>query len=220
MISSALLAKVPHIIHGFGTREETRPSNIVTAQQVHGKSIVEVTEIPSREPEGFDIVLTDRPGIAVAVKTADCLPILIVEPAARIVAAVHAGWKGTLGRVSQAAVRRIIEKGGKAENLVCALGPNMVAGCLEVEADVFQDFEKEFAGWPVLKQVLETQWLLDVALTNRLQLRETGIPEHRIDRIDLCTHCRPDLFWSYRRDGEKAGRMVSFIGLTPLVSHE
>lgn len=214
MLKSPLLEKIPGIRHGFGTRSDPRPENVVTVQQVHGVKILETVSVPDGEPEGYDIVLTDLPGLAVAVKTADCLPILMVEPKARLVAAVHAGWKGTLARVSQAAIQRIVERGGRSENLVCAMGPNMTAGCLEVEADVVQDFEKEFAGWPVLKRISETKWLLDVALTNCLQLRETGIPEHCIDRIDLCTHCRPDLFWSYRRDGEKAGRMVSFIALT------
>jgi hypothetical protein len=211
MITSPLLEKISGIAHGFGVIADPRPENAVTVKQVHGVAILEPTSVPDLEPDGYDTVLTDRPGLAVAVKTADCQPILIAEPERRIVAAVHAGWKGTLRRAVQAAVRRIVEKGGRAENLVCALGPNMAAACFEVEEDVKADFEREFPGWPVLKRLSETKWLLDVALTNRLQLKEIGVPETQIDRIDLCTHCRPDLFWSYRRDGEAAGRMVNFI---------
>jgi YfiH family protein len=214
MIVSSLLEKVPGITHGFGTISDVRPASVVTVKQVHGVRILEPESVLDSEPEGYDTVLADRSGFAVAVKTADCQPILIAEPKARIVAAVHAGWKGTLQRAVQAAVRRIVEKGGRSENLVAALGPNMGSGCFEVEADVTGDFEKEFPGWPLLKKISETKWLLDVSLANRLQLKEAGVLDARIDRIDLCTHCRPDLFWSYRRDGEAAGRMVNFIQIT------
>ncbi|HEX5038188.1 MAG TPA: peptidoglycan editing factor PgeF [bacterium] len=211
MIVSPLLQKISWIAHGFGTIADPRPANAVTVKQVHGVAILEPEAVPTSEPEDYDTVLTDRPGLSAAVKTADCQPILMVETEKKIVAAVHAGWKGTLLRAAQAAIRRIEEKGGKAENLVCALGPNMAGRCFEVEADVAGDFAKEFPGWPLLKRISETKWLLDVAQANRLQLKESGVADTRIDRIDLCTHCCPDLFWSYRRDGEKAGRMVNFI---------
>jgi YfiH family protein len=211
MIRSALLEKVAGIVHGFGTRTDEPPPNLVTSQQVHGTEILEVREIPSAPLEGYDILITGRPGIAVAVKTADCQPILMIEPQKRLVAAVHAGWKGTLQRAAQVAVRKIIERGGVLENIVACLGPNMVGRCFEVEVGVQNDFEKEFPGWPILTPKNDAKWLLDVSETNRRQLLEIGIPEKQIDRIDLCTHCRPDLFWSYRRDGEEAGRMVSFI---------
>lgn len=211
MITSPLLEKIPWIAHGFGTVADLRPENVVTVKQVHGVAILEPEAVPAAEPEGYDTVLTDRAGLAAAVKTADCQPILMVETEERIVAAVHAGWKGTLLRAAQAAIRRIEEKGGKAENLVCALGPNMAGRCFEVEADVAGDFEREFPGWPLLTKISDTKWLLDVSKANRLQLEESGVPANRIDHLDLCTHCRPDLFWSFRREGEKAGRMVNFI---------
>ncbi len=211
MIVSPLLQGVPGIAHGFGTISDAPPANVVTVKQVHGVRIWEPVEMPASEPEGYDTVLTDHPGLAVAVKTADCQPILLVEPERRLIAAVHAGWKGTLARAVQVAVRRIAERGGDLRNILAALGPNMSADCFEVEVDVASDFEREFPGWPLLKKISETKWLLDVALANRLQLEEVGVVPTHIDRIGLCTHCHPDLFWSYRRDGEQAGRMVNFI---------
>lgn len=213
MIQSPLLKKLPGVLHGFGTRGEPRPPNVVTVQQVHGKNILEAEKVPKKEPEGFDVVMTDRPGVGVAIKTADCLPILMVEPSARLVAAVHAGWKGTLIRVVEKAVERIVESGGERRNLLVALGPNIAGPCFEVEEDVKKAFEREFLDWPILKQKSERKWLLDVSETNRLQLIELGVKSPQIDRIDLCTHCRSDLFYSYRRDGEKAGRMINFIQL-------
>jgi hypothetical protein len=211
MIHSPLLQKISGVRHGFGTIADVRPENAVTVRQVHGVKILEPEKVTSQEPEGYDTVLTDRPGIAVAVKTADCQPILLVEPSRKIVAAVHAGWKGTLGRAVQVAIRRIEEKGGLAKNLVCALGPNMVVDCFEVEKDVAAEVESEFPGWPILSQVSDKKWRLDVSLANRLQLKESGVPGDQIDRVDLCTHCRADLFWSFRRDGDAAGRMINFI---------
>ncbi len=210
-MKSQLLEKVPGILHEFGTRSDPRPLKVVTVQQVHGNNIFMATKAVKKEPEGYDIIVTDQPGVGVAVKTADCLPILLVEPEARIVAAVHAGWKGTLIRVVEKAVERIEEMGGEPRNLLAALGPNMVGACFEVEEDVKKSFEREFLDWPILKKKNDKKWLLDVAETNRLQLLELGIKSSQIDRIDLCTHCRADLFWSYRRDGEKAGRMINFI---------
>lgn len=213
MIHSSLLQSVPGLEHGFGTIADARPEPVVTVKQVHGVAILEPDAVPLREPEGYDTVLTDRLGLAVAVKTADCLPVLVVEPKKKIIAAIHAGWKGTLQRATQVALRRIEDKGGDLKSLLCALGPNMVGECFEVGEDVKRDFEKEFPGWPILKQKSPDKWLLDVSLTNKLQLEEMGVTADRMDRIDLCTHCRPDLFWSYRRDAEAAGRMINFIKL-------
>ena len=191
------------------------PAGVVTTKQVHG---IEILQIPPDPPfskgGGFDILITDRPGIAVAVKTADCLPILMVEPRLGVVAAIHAGWRGTVARVAEKAVERLLVLGGRIENLVVAFGPNMASSCYEVEGEVAGSFEKEFPGWPLLTRKNDQKWLLDVAGVNLRQLSELGLSSTKIDRIDLCTHCRTDLFHSHRRDGAKAGRMVNFIRLT------
>lgn len=212
MIRAGLLEKLPGMRHGFGTRVEEYPGAPVTARQVHGAEIYEVREASTEDLNGFDVLMTERPGIAIAVKTADCLPILLADPERRLVAAVHAGWRGTVQRVVQKAVRRMMEKGASLQNLHVALGPNMGGRCYEVGSDVQSAVEREFPGAPVLVPKSE-KWLLDVGALNRWQLLEMGLPAERIERIDLCTHCRPDLFHSYRRDGEKAGRMLNLIEL-------
>lgn len=212
-IRSALLEKVPGILHGFGTKQEAAPAEAITSKQVHGVAILEVDERPTESLEGYDILLTGRPGLIVAVKTADCLPVLMADPERRIIAAVHAGWKGTAGRVVQKAIERLTILGARPERLVAALGPNMGHRCYEVQNDVASIFEKEFPGWPVLKPKSEERWWLDVAEANRRQLLESGVRSENIDRIDLCTHCRPDLFHSHRRDAAGAGRMINFIML-------
>ena len=215
MISSPLLAAFPNVMHAFGTRNsEVLPIGLVTAQQVHGTEVLFVHGTEKGEHKGFDILMTDKKGIAVGVKTADCLPILMVEPNRGLVAAVHAGWRGTTARVVEKAIQKLTLLGGHPENLAVALGPCIGGLCYEVEKDVLHAFQKGFPDWPeVLRRKSETKWLLDLAEANRRQLLLMGVKPERIDRIDLCTHCRPDLFHSYRRDGEKAGRMVSFIQL-------
>jgi len=212
MIYSDLLSQIPGIRHGFGTRNDTElPKNLVTAKQVHEASILHVTATPSSEPQGFDILVTDQKGIAIAVKTADCLPILMVEPKAELVAAVHAGWRGTVARVVEKAVATLCSLGGRMENLRVSLGPNMKGSCYEVEQDVVSVIEKEFRGWPVLTRKNETKWLLDVAQINQKQLQGMGLLAEQIEHRNLCTHCQTELFYSYRRERERAGRMINYI---------
>lgn len=215
MISSPLLGAIASIAHSFGTRgPEVLPIHLVTATQVHGTEVHFVRQVEKAVGKGFDILITDRKGIAVGVRTADCLPILIAEPVRGLVAAVHAGWRGTLARVAEKAVQKILSLGGRIENLVVSLGPCIGGRCYEVEKDVAYAFQRDFPDWPeFLKVKSPVKWLLDLASSNRRQLVQVGLKPERIDRIDLCTHCRSDLFFSHRRDGSKAGRMITFIQL-------
>lgn len=219
MISSSLFTTIPEILHTFGTRDDLLfPEGLVTAKQVHGTEIL-FAEDPGQKTikigeAGFDILITDKVGIPVAVKTADCLPLLMVDPDRKIVAAVHAGWKGTLMKVVEKAVRSLVEKGARPERLIVAMGPSMARRCYEVEEDVASEFQRQFPQYPqILKKQPAMKWLLDIPETNRLELVRLGVKPGKIDHLDLCTHCRADLFHSYRRDGEKAGRMISFIEL-------
>lgn len=219
MISSPLLTTVSGILHSFGTREDTQFSDgLVTAKQVHGTDILFAEERGQKTIKigeaGFDILITDKEGIPIAVKTADCLPLLMVDPDRKIIAAVHAGWKGTLIQVVERAVQALVKKGARSDRLLVAMGPSMARRCYEVEEDVASKFQKKFSQYPqILKKQSATKWLLDIPETNRLELVRLGVKPEKIDHLDLCTHCRVDLFHSYRRDGEQAGRMVNFIQL-------
>lgn len=215
MIQSPLLIRPDFVNHGFATREDSQfPEPLIVSKQVHGTEIC-VAQGDEKDLDGFDILMTDRPSVSVAVRTADCLPLLLVEPERRIVAAVHAGWKGTLARASEKAVKKIVAMGGRAARILAVMGPSMGKDCYEVEADVAMPFRQRFPDWwtEILTPVSGAKWLLDVPLTNSLQLKAAGVLPENIDHIALCTHCRKDLFWSYRRDGEEAGRMVNFIEL-------
>lgn len=214
MISSPLLATVPGIVHGFGTQTDADPPfpGIVTVKQVHGTYLYFVEEDRRIEKPGYDILMTAQRGTAIGVKTADCLPILLVELERRIIAAAHAGWRGTKGRIIHEVVGEIEKRGGRPENLAVALGPCIGRECYEVEQDVASLFGDVS---PYLRRKSETKWLLDLQETNRQELVAAGVRPERIDTVSLCTHCRHDLFHSYRRDGKSSGRMVNFLSLLP-----
>ena len=214
MISSPLLASVDGLLHGFGTRSEEPPPlpDLVTVKQVHGTYLYFVGEDRRIEKPGYDILMTGQPGTAIGVRTADCLPILMVEPEKRLVVAAHAGWRGTSARIAREVVGEIVKRGGRPERLAVALGPCIGGDCYEVEQDVVHGLEGIDPS-PFLKRKSETKWLLDLQEANRRELIGCGVPPERIDKMTLCTHCRGDLFHSFRRDSNSAGRMVNFIQL-------
>lgn len=215
MIHSPLLSTVEGTIHGFGTRTDSElPTSVVTVKQVHGTYLYFVGEDRRIEKPGYDILMTGQRGTPIGVKTADCLPILLVETEKRIVAAAHAGWRGTASCIIRELLEEIQKRGGRPENLSVSIGPCIQGSCYEVGGDVVREFD---GAWQdparFLRRSSETKWHLNLQEANRLALIEGGVRPERIDTISLCTHCRPDLFHSYRRDGEQAGRMVNFIQL-------
>lgn len=193
------------------------------------------------QPEG-DALLTDQAGILLSVRTADCLPLLLVDPKRRAVAAVHAGWRGALGRIIEKTAGEMCRVyGSQPSRLLAVLGPSIRACCYQVGKDVEEAFHGRFpnadkffhkrpgqaAGRP------ETRFLsflgeppgrsadpepsshLDLVAVAEDQLRGAGLARCRVAAVDLCTACRPDLFYSHRRDGNGTGRMAAVIGIRP-----
>jgi YfiH family protein len=161
-------------------------------------------------------VVTGLPGILLIVKTADCLPVLLVDPGRRVVAAVHCGWKGTLARLLEKTVAVMSSRcGSHPASLLAALGPCIGADCYEVGPEVREHFLA--AGFPSsLFRSLSGQrsrYLFDLRGANLYVLRRLGVPAQKIFSANVCTHCAPRLP-SYRRDRQKAGRMLSFIGIS------
>jgi YfiH family protein len=194
-------------------------------------------------PAGYlrgDGLLTDTPKLLLGVKTADCVPILLADVKRRAVAAVHAGWRGSLARIAEKAVGRMrMEFGSRPRDLVAALGPAIGPCCYEVGAEVTKAFAAQFAKageWfhgSFEKIVSEDspnplRWLqmtppghdappptvcLDLRAANRWQLAQAGVPERQIFVSDLCTACRSDLLFSHRRERGKTGRLMAVIGI-------
>ena len=180
-------------------------------KQVHGTDIIRARE--GGCVGNGDAVVTDTPGLPIAVFSADCVPLLIYDPDGRRLAAAHAGWRGTARSVTRAAVEALAAAGGMPERFLAAVGPSIGPCCYEVDKPVIarldQAFPRRWGGW--VRSVGLGKWMLDLWTANEDQLRSAGIRGDRIDNPRLCTGCRTDLFYSYRRGHN--GRLVSIAAL-------
>lgn len=199
------LDALPWLIHGFGTRRSAIPSlfeNLATLKQVHSDSCISADGRGGVLGQG-DALLEDAPGAVIAVKTADCVPILLVDERNRAVAAVHAGWRGSVARIALRAVQAMSRRfATNPRDLHAAIGPAIGVCCYEVGPEVAAQFG------------IEGRAHIDLAAANRAQLLESGVTADRIYTSNLCTMCRPEEFHSFRRDREAAGRLYSFAGIT------
>jgi YfiH family protein len=216
---------IPFLVHGFGTKywkeedfkrhEELRDFRLQFLRQIHSDIIHIIDKIPVQRLTG-DAMLTRRKGVLLIIKTADCLPILMVDRTQKAVAAVHCGWKST----SRGLIRKVVKSmemqfGCESSSLLIAMGPCIGRCCYEVGDDVRQEFERNglSLGPLHLHTSQREKYFLDLKEANGLQLVDVGVSESKISELDLCTHCDDDLL-SYRRDRKSSGRMLSFIGLS------
>ncbi len=194
----------PWLVHGFGTRLADIPASfaqLATLKQIHSASCVAAEGRPGLLGEG-DALLENQNGSVVAVKTADCIPVLLVDERLRAVAAVHAGWRGTVARIAAEAVAAMGRRfGTRAKDLHAAIGPGIGKCCYEVGAEVAARFGGQGRGH------------IDLADANRRQLEELGVTGRHIYASNLCTMCGGEEFFSFRRDQDAAGRMYSFAGI-------
>jgi YfiH family protein len=188
--------------------------------QVHGVDVRVVRDDgdPQSEKERCDALMTKLPGVLLGVKTADCVPVLLADARRRACAAVHAGWRGTLSGVVKHALARMREEfGTDPAEVRAAIGPAARACCYEVGPEVVAAFRAKFSNADSL--FVPTRGghaLADMQLANREQLLESGVAPGRVHTLPLCTICRPELFFSYRRDKKlhgKTGRLLSVIGM-------
>jgi purine-nucleoside/S-methyl-5'-thioadenosine phosphorylase / adenosine deaminase len=195
------LSQLDWLDHGFGNRHFERPATFTTVHQIHSDIAVHADR-PRCPPDG-DALLSDTPGRIVAVKTADCVPILLADARHRAVAAVHAGWRGTASRIVQKTIGAMAARWDtRAPDLHAAIGPAIGVCCYEVGPEV----AVQFTG-------LNQRAHVDLEDENRRQLLAAGLDPLQIWAAGLCTFCGPEAFHSFRRDREAAGRMISFIGV-------
>ncbi|HEX5706366.1 MAG TPA: peptidoglycan editing factor PgeF, partial [Pyrinomonadaceae bacterium] len=191
--------------------------------QVHGvdvRVVGDAADARSREESEqtyCDALATRSPGVLVGVKTADCVPVLLGDAVTGACAAVHAGWRGTLARiVARTLVRMEEEFGTRARDVCAAIGPAARGCCYEVGPEVVEAFTSEFErGREWFAPTSDGRALADLHRANRAQLEEAGVAPRSIHVAPLCTICRPDLFFSYRRDRPlygRTGRLLSVIG--------
>jgi YfiH family protein len=238
---SSLLAAFPEVVHGFFGRQggvSPEPfaslnlsfavgdqrglvvrnrdlvqqalelTALVSAKQVHGcrESLVTGANAAAEEIPEADILITSQPGLGLLIKEADCQAVMLYDPVRRVAANVHCGWRGQVQNVLGEAVTRLQKTcGSRPEDLVAAISPSLGPCCAE-----FRNFRQEFPPGLWSYQVRPTYF--DLWALSRDQLTAAGLKPQRIDIAGLCTRCRGDLFFSYRRE-HRTGRQGAVIGL-------
>ncbi len=212
--------------------------NLITLRQIHSDLIHRIDRTPA-EPLAGDGLLTNTPGLVLAVKTADCLPVILVDRKHRAAGVFHAGWRGTLQRIVEKGVGEM-RKHFKSDprDLVAAMGPCVQKCCYEVGEEVRAKFETQFAyasslfhelkesdpvrdKYPLLyltarapgHSELPVKLFLDLVEANRRQLLDAGVPPKNIEAVGPCTACHTDLLFSHRAEKGVTGRMMSAVGI-------
>ncbi|HXE12187.1 MAG TPA: peptidoglycan editing factor PgeF [Bryobacteraceae bacterium] len=204
------LQQLTWLDHGFATRRSANVPPVVTLRQIHSSVVWNASGVEDRDREGDALVSGER-GQRIAVRTADCVPILLADRRTRSVAAIHAGWRGTAGRISQRAVEQMMsEFGAVPADIFAAIGPAIGVCCYYVGSEVKNQFQELFPEWGPPRDNQEPV-MLDLAEANRRILEAAGLPAEQIFASGLCTWHRGEDFYSYRREPENPGRMISFI---------
>ncbi len=214
---------IPFLVHGFGTRHwkkedfkrlnQLKEFKLLFLHQIHSDIIHVIDDIPSGKLTG-DAMLTKQKGVLLIIRTADCLPVLMVDKERKAVAAVHCGWRSTSQGLIQKVVKSMKDNFGcDVDALLAAMGPCIGRNCYEVDSDVRQEFERNGLTLEPFQPHPSKggKYFLGLKKANRIQLIDAGVDESNISDVDLCTHCEDDLN-SYRRDKKVSGRMMSFIG--------
>ena len=216
---------------------------LIVLRQIHSSVLVVATAGDAARERSWkaDGLMTDEPGLLLGVQTADCIPVLVADRRRRVVAAFHAGWRGTVKRIVETGVGRMrLEFGSRPEDLIAAIGPGIGACCYAVGEEVLSSFESQFAyadelfrevddsdpvrtRYPMLfltqrapgHSPIGPSLHLDLVEANRRQLLSAGLEPRSIKLIGGCTSCQPELFFSHRASRGHAGRMMSLIGIRP-----
>lgn len=222
----------------LGVTNRRRSWPLVSLRQIHSDLIHRVEGVPA-QPLAGDGLVTDTPGLILAVQTADCLPIILVDKKRRAVGVFHAGWRGTVKRIVEKGVGEMRKHfGSDSRNLVAAIGPGVQGCCYEVGEEVRTKFEMQFAyaeslfrevkesdpvreKYPMLfltarapgHSELPVKLFLDLVEANRRQLLDAGVPAKNIDTAAPCTACHTELLFSFRAEKGVTGRMMGAAGI-------
>jgi hypothetical protein len=214
---------------------------VVTLRQIHSDLIHCIHELP-QQPLIGDGLITRTPGLLIAIQTADCLPVILVDVKSQAVGVFHAGWRGTLKRIVEKGVGQMFRCfGTRPRDLKAAIGPGVQGCCYQVGEEVRTKFRSQFAyadslfrevkesdpvreKYPLLflsarapgHGELPPQIFLDLVEANRQQLVAAGVPKKNIETSPLCTNCHPELLFSYRAEKGKTGRLMGVAGIRPV----
>ncbi len=269
LLQSTSLKKLPWLVHAFTTRASgnlgftksasrravernraalikklarTKPWPLVILRQIHSDLIHHVTGVPEQQLAG-DGLITRTPGLLIAIQTADCLPVILVDAKRRAIGVFHAGWRGTVQRIVEKGVGEMRRHfGTQPKDIRATIGPGVHNCCYQVGQEVRDRFESQFAyanelfretkesdeiheRYPLLfltarapghsEHVLPKKIFLDLVEANRRQLVDAGVPAKHISASPLCTSCRTDVLFSYRKEKDTAGRLLAIAGIKP-----
>lgn len=229
-----------NFLRGLGAVSRGRPWPLVTLHQIHSDLIHCVTGIPKPGLAG-DGLITETPGIMLAILTADCLPVILVDAKRNAIGVFHAGWRGTVKRIVEKGVGEMLRQFGTGPgDLRAAIGPGVHGCCYNVGPEVRTQFESQFEygsklfreveesdpvreKYPLLfltarapgHSVLPKKIFLDLVEANRRQLLATGVAAKHITASPLCTACRTEMLFSYRAEKGVTGRMMAAVGIRP-----
>ncbi len=215
---------------------------LVTLRQFHSNLLLRATSADAgrERPQCADGLMTDEPGLLLAVMAADCIPVLVADRKRRVVAAFHAGWRGTVKRIVEGGIGRMrLEFDSRPENLIAAIGPGIGPCCYAVGEEVISEFESQFVyarelfhevysrdparkKYPMLFMTqrapghshMGPEIHLDVVKANRRQLLDAGLRAKSIEIVGGCTSCQPQWFFSHRASRGHTGRMMAVIGIS------
>lgn len=212
MTQSPLLLKLG-IVHGYANRHTKLHTEIAISQQVHGTRIAFVT----KKDQGKTIPGVDglvSKDISIGVSFADCVPILAVDPKAKIIGTAHAGWKGTLGGIAGELITAMKKNGADVKQIYISVGPHIGMCCYNVPDERARFFQKKFGTDEKIAVRIGDVWHIDIGYVNYLQLLEAGIVKENIDTPPSCTSCQVAEFHSFRKDPkEKFGVQMGVITL-------
>jgi polyphenol oxidase len=193
--------------------------SLVTVRQVHGNNILVIDE-PNEDFSHFltvesDAIITNQPNVMIGVCVADCVPILLLDPEKRVIAAVHAGWQGTASELVSKTVSGMKSMfGSRPDAIQAAIGPCIGKCCYEVDLPVRQAFNQSSLDWEsVAEKSGDGKWNLDLSSANRQLLIQSGLAAESIQVSEICVCCVKESFFSYRRDDGETGRQMGFIML-------
>lgn len=236
LYQSSIFSSIEGLVHGFSTRaagdmrsKENRKHVLqelseldpllVLPEQIHGVTVMIVSKCDGAR--GADaLVYHSLKGVALkgspvvlGVLTADCVPLLAVDPVAQIIGVAHAGWKGTVGGIATRLVASMRKEGAKTDRILVSVGPHIGMCCYDVPDERAQRFLIEFNENPKVVSEINNAWHVDIGYANFLQLKHAGIALEHIDAPPTCTKCQRDEFFSYRRDTKETfGEMLGVIG--------
>ncbi len=194
------------------------PQQFVFPRQVHGDRVEIVNEpMASADIPDTDALITNMPGICICVQTADCVPILLFDPKQKVVAAIHAGWRGAVNKIVEKTIQRMQQHfGSEPKNILAGIGPSISSDVYEVSEDVIHLIRQNFSNHDQLLTTSSNtnKLLLNLWEANKTILEDVGLCENKIEVLGCCTYTDSYACYSARRDGAETGRMVTGIMLT------